>query len=244
MHEEVTEERTVYNTATCLKSAYLAADAVFLVDNQRYVRKNFSVRENLSRINAMVVEPFYDLMCAGEEKKPEYIGSKVLDAGDIIQTLAGWTVIGHGKTSIPRFGFLSPRSRDFRDKSSETHRGIQALQGAIGDLSLKCSPGDAKRALYLVSAPHKDLNMDLVRSLGASLKGMARDALIRSGDYPRNRNSIDVSVILSDLINVAKVMSYFTKTINYIRIAKSKWDGAEYEQKSLENIFKDIPSLL
>ena len=36
-HEEANEERTIYNTATCLKSAGAVADAVFLVDNQRYV---------------------------------------------------------------------------------------------------------------------------------------------------------------------------------------------------------------
>src|SRR5664280_2129432 len=39
-YEEATEERSIYNVGTCLKSAYLAADAVFLVDNQRYLKKN------------------------------------------------------------------------------------------------------------------------------------------------------------------------------------------------------------
>ena len=39
-HEEETEERTIYNAATCIKSTYLVADAVFLVDNQRYIRKD------------------------------------------------------------------------------------------------------------------------------------------------------------------------------------------------------------
>ena len=68
-HEENVEERTIYNTATCLKSAYLVADAIFLVDNQRYVRKEFSIQDNLAKINTLVVEPFYNLLCAGEEKK-------------------------------------------------------------------------------------------------------------------------------------------------------------------------------
>ena len=40
-HEEQTEERTVYNTATCLKSTYAVADAVFLIDNQRYILLTF-----------------------------------------------------------------------------------------------------------------------------------------------------------------------------------------------------------
>jgi cell division GTPase FtsZ len=244
MHEELTEERTTYNTATCLKSAYLVADAVFLVDNQRYAKKTASIRDNLNRINASVVEPFYDLLCAGEEKKPQYIGAKILDAGDIIQTLTGWTVIGYGKTPIPRFSFLFPRVRDFRDKVTETHRGIRALQGALGDLSLKVGSNDAKRALYLICAPAREMNMDLIRHLGSSMKDIANDAIIRSGDYPRGWGSVNVTVILSDLVNVAKVMTYFTKTINYIRIAKAKWEGTDYDHKSLENIFKDIPSLL
>jgi cell division GTPase FtsZ len=245
-HEEMTEERTIYNTATCLKSTYLVADAVFLVDNQRYVRKNFSLRENLKKINTMVVEPFYDLLCTGEEHSEEYIGAKILDAGDIIQTLTGWTVIGHGKAPIKRWNFFSGKKHqrsDFLEKSTETHRGVQALQGALGELSLKCSSADARKAMYLVSGPAKELNMDLVRGLGSTLKQFAHDAIIRSGDYPRGNKSVDVTVILSDLVNVNKVISYFNKTINYIRIAKSR-RGISYEQQSLENVFKDIPSLL
>ncbi len=102
-HEETTEERTVFNVATCLKSCYSVADAVFLVDNQRYVRKDSSIQNNISKINGMIVEPFYNLLCAGEEKKSKYIGAKLLDAGDIIQTVVGWTVIGYGKTGAPLF---------------------------------------------------------------------------------------------------------------------------------------------
>ncbi len=102
-HEEETEERTVYNAATCLKSLYPVVDAVILIDNQRYVRKDFSLRNNLAKINALIVEPFYNLLCAGEEKKVKHIGAKTVDAGDIIQSLAGWTVIGYGSSQLPSF---------------------------------------------------------------------------------------------------------------------------------------------
>ena len=47
-HEESTEERTVFNVATCLKSCRSVADAVILVDNQRYVRKDSSVQNNIT----------------------------------------------------------------------------------------------------------------------------------------------------------------------------------------------------
>jgi len=160
-HEETTEDRTIYNTATCLKSAYSVADAVFLCDNQRFVRKDSSIKGNLAKINAMIAEPFYNMLCAGEEKKAKYIASKVLDAGDIIQTLVGWTVIGYGESEIPLIRFRREKKRDFREKGEETMKGIQAMDEAISELSLKCNPIDSKRSLYLISAPSKEMNMDV-----------------------------------------------------------------------------------
>ena len=65
-HEQTTEARSVYNTATCLKSVYDVVDAVFLADNQRYVRKDMSLMNNVDKINRQIAEPFYDLLCAGE----------------------------------------------------------------------------------------------------------------------------------------------------------------------------------
>ena len=241
-YEEKVEERTIYNAATCLKSAYVVADAILLVDNQRYVRKNSSIRHNMAQINSSVVEPFYNLLCAGEEKKARFIGSKVLDAGDIIQTLAGWTVIGYGQVRRPWFSFIFDRKRDFMDKATETQKGVQAMIAAIDGLSLKCNPADAKRALYLLSAPPEELNMTLVNEIGNSLKRIATDAIIRSGDYPRGKRSLDVTLVLSELSSVGKVMDYFTTTIQ--RLSSYKRRRLEYEPGGLEDAFKDIPSLL
>ncbi len=242
-HEEDVEERTIYNTATCLKSAYLVADAIFLIDNQRYIRKDSSIQDNLAKINVLAVEPFYNLLCAGEEKKPKYIGAKMLDAGDIIQTLSGWTVIGYGKSQIPFF--RSPFGvSHFREKTSNTHRGLQAMNDAINELSLKCDPPDAKKALYLLSAPPEEMNMSLINEIGNSLKHIATEAIIRSGDYPREKRSVEVTLILSELLNVRKVMDYFTTAIHYISSHKKRWEGLEYEPKGIGEAFKDIPSLL
>jgi len=243
-HEEKVEERTIYNTATCLKSAYLVADAIFLIDNQRYITKDSSIQNNLSKINARVVRPFYNLLCAGEEKKPKYIGAKIIDAGDIIQTLSGWTVIGHGRTQIPMLKLPFSGTSDFREQPIESRRGVQAMSDAISDLSLKCRPSDAKRALYLLSAPPEELNMSLLNEIGACLKHAATEAVIRSGDYPREKRAIEVTLILSELTNVGKVMEYFTRAISYISAYKKRWEGIEYEHRGIEDAFRDIPSLL
>jgi len=240
-HEETTEERTIYNTATCLKSAGSVADAVFLVDNQRYIRKDLTLRNNIAKINTLIVEPFYNLLCAGEEKKPKYIGAKMLDTGDITQTLSGWTVIGYGKSQISKFPFL--RISNLRNKTDESQKGIQAMDEAIGELSLKCNPGDSGRALYLLSAPPSEMNVELVKQLGDYLNDIAPQATIRNGDYPREKGIIGVTVILSELKNVEKVRTYYSKSAEYIGEVKKKPEVTRGKSGKTEEASKDTPSL-
>jgi len=243
-HEETTEERTIYNSAVCLKSVNAVADAIILVDNQRYVRKDFSLRNNLAKINALMVEPFYNILCAGEEKKPKHIGAKMLDAGDIIQTLVGWTVIGYGKSPLPLIRLPFERTRNFRKKSTETHKGIHAMDEAISELSLRCNPKDAGRALYLLSAPAKEMNMDLIKELGDYLRDLAPEATIRNGDYPRERGVMDVAVILSELNTVDKVTDYYNKSAGFLSTIKERQEEVKGKLREIEDASKDIPSLL
>ncbi len=243
-HEEATEERTIYNVATCLKSSYLVADAIFLVDNQRYAMKEASISSNLSKINALIAEPFYNMLCAGEEKKAKHIGAKMLDAGDIIQTLAGWTAIGYGRSQTSLMKSFFEKTRDFRNKAIETQKGTQALDQAISGLSLRCNPIDSKRALYLISAPAKEINVELIKELGTHIKNMAPEALLRSGDYPRDKGSLEITLILSELIDVERVRDYFTKAINLISSLKKRQAGIVSMQRGFEATIDDIPSLL
>ncbi len=242
-HEEQNEERAVYNSAVCLKSASAVADAIILIDNQRYIRKDTSLKDNISKINALIAEPFYNLLCAGEEKKQKHIGVKTLDAGDIIQTLSGWTVIGYGRSVLPILP--SPFKRDsFRDKSKEIHKGMQAMDEALSELSLQCNAQDANRALYLLTAPTKETNMDLIKELADHLRELATKAVIRSGDYPRRRGVLDVTVILSELDTVEKVRKYYDKSTDLIPAVKERQGEIRDKLKDMEESAKDIPSLL
>jgi len=243
-YEEVTEERSVYNVGTCLKSAYLVADAIFLVDNQRYIAKNASMRANLAKINHNIVKPFYNLLCAGEETNVKYIGSKVVDGGDIIQTLAGWSVIGYGRTRTSMVKMPFNKKLDFRSKNTEAMPGSQAMNEALGELSLKCEPTDARKALYIINAPPDVMSMDLIKDLSAALREMAPQAIIRSGDYPRGKGSVDVTILLSELVNSRKVMSYFTRTISYMSHVRTERGYIEEQERGLAGAFQDIPSLL
>jgi len=244
-HEEQNEERAVYNSAVCLKSVSSVADATILIDNQRYIRKDSSLRNNLSLINQLIAEPFYNLLCAGEEKKGKHIGAKTLDAGDIIQTLSGWTVLGYGQTLLPVFSpLLKLRRQNFKNKSTETFNGMQAMDAAISELSMKCNTQDANRAMYLITAPAKETNMDLIKELADYLRELAPKAVIRSGDYPRKRGKLDVTVILSELDTVEKVKNYYDKSSTLIPVVQERQEEIKDKLKEMDEASKDIPTLL
>lgn len=243
-HEESTEERTVNNTATCLKTCYSIADATILVDNQRYVSKDASIIHNLGKINHQIVTPFYDLLCAGEEKKAKFVGSKTLDAGDIIQTLKGWTVLGYGTAHLPKFKLPFLTKTDFRSKNLRTLEGIQAMDEAMSELSLKCDPADAGRIIYLMSAPAKEMSLNLAKELGDYVRSKAPNAVIRNGDYPRDRDTLNIHIVLSELADLAKIRHYYTRSVNLIPEMQRRKEANEKRLKNLEEMGTGIPSLL
>jgi cell division GTPase FtsZ len=245
-HEEMAELRSVYNTATCLKSIHSVADGVFLADNQRYVRKDASLAMNLQRINATIVDPWYDLMCAGEITKFKHVGAKTLDAGDIMQSIDGWTAIGVGRSGIPR-GFRMPwhvGKSDFKEKGNEALRAIQAMDAAVSELSIGVSPEDAGRALYLLSAPAGDMTMDIAKGLGDYLRELAENAVIRAGDFPRGGDTIEVTLIFSQLAFVQKIRDYYDRASAFAVTQKDRIKETTGRLRDMEDAAKGLPSLI
>ena len=243
-HEQTSESRSVYNTATCLKSTYDIVDAVFLADNQRYVRKDASLISNIDSINRMIVEPFYDLMCAGEVTKVKHVGARTIDAGDIAASLEGWTSIGLGRNELPSFRFpWEIRKKTFREKALESFRGTQALDATITDLSLTCDPKDAGKAIYIVSGPHRELNMDMVKSVSDYIKELASNAVIRGGDFPGEKHYVDVTLILSQLSFVPRIKDFYEQATSYAQEHQGQLQETKKRIQSLAELGKDLPTL-
>ena len=118
------------------------------------------------------------------------------------------------------------------------------MDGAISELSLKCDSEDASRALYLLSAPAAEMNMDLVKELGDYLKGLAPNAMIRNGDYPREKGVLDITVVLSQLSDVDKVRQYYYKSAASIKETKSKQEEDESKLRKIEEASAAVPSLI
>jgi len=243
-HEQTTESRSVYNTATCLKSTYDIVDAVFLADNQRYVRKDASLVSNIDSINRMIVEPFYDLMCAGEVTKIKHVGARTIDAGDIGASLEGWTTIGLGRHELPSFRFpWEIRKKTFREKALESFRGTQALDATITDMSLTCDPKDAGKAIYIVSGPEREINMDMVKSVADYIKELAPNAVIRGGDFPGEKHYVDVTLILSQLAFVPRIKDFYEQATRYAQEHQGQLEETKKRIDSLAELGKDLPTL-
>lgn len=242
-HEEQTDARTFYNTATCLKAADSVASAVFLCDNQRYIEKDSSLTNNMAAINRLIAEPFYDLLCTGEVKKAKNVGVRLLDAGDIMETLGGWTTIGFGSEHLPAFSLPSRWQRHFKKKSAQIRRGVEALDEAISNFSVECDPGASASALYLLSAPSREMNMELVKELSQHLSEVAPSAVIRYGDFPRQESTLKITVILSRLNSVDKVKRYYDKMPGFIEETTMNRERNEVKLKELAAAAAVVPSL-
>lgn len=242
-HEEQIEERSTFNTATCLKSVNASADALFIYDNQKLGRKENTSNSNFTQINREIVDPFYDLLCAGEENKRKHIGSKTLDAGDIKQTLTGWTCMGFGRVDLSVFKSFSFGSSSFITRNGQIARGIQAMEQAIANLSLECDTAEAARALFLVSGPAADINMEITREIGMRLRKIAPQATIRNGDYPREKPAIDVHIIFSGLSHLVKIREYYVKSSSLINEYQRRRENIENDQREMADLGKTIPAL-
>jgi hypothetical protein len=136
------------------------------------------------------------------------------------------------------------RTRNFRKKSTETHKGLQAMDEAVSNLSLTCNPADSGSALYLISAPSVEMNMDLVKELGDYLIDIAPDAIIRYGDYPRRQDALRTTVVLSQLKYVQKVKEYYESFAVLCKDNERKQGDIEAKLKELEDASQSVPSLL
>jgi cell division GTPase FtsZ len=161
-----------------------------------------------------------------------------------METLDGWTAIGCGKVELPLMKNPFEKTRSFRKKGKETLRGLEAMEQAMAELSVGCNPRDAGKALYLVSAPTKEMNVAMIREMGEIMKGVAEDAVLRNGDYPRSRSDLSVTVILSQLRDLERVRRVYSGVTESATLIKKKQKEAEDKLKEMNKAADGVPSLL
>lgn len=218
IESENTEEKTIYNTAICLKSLQKIADAVFLVSNEklRQLGKPATVNnaKELAILNTEIASLFYDILCASETLDSRMVGARSLGIGDVLQTLTGWTAIGTGRSDFPMSKNLWKTMPNFQEKGADTQKTMEAMNLALANLSIDFKLEDTYKALYLLSIPSQGANLDMVKVLGNRLMDITDNALIRGGDFYGARDHAMVTLIFSDLTFIETVKNYYDKAVN------------------------------
>jgi len=70
------------------------------------------------------------------------------------------------------------------------------------------------------------------------------EGIIRYGDYPREKGSLDVSIVLSELRNVEKVKKYYLEAASVVSTIKKRQEQIAARSREIDDFSKDLPSLL
>lgn len=254
---------SMVNTATCLKRVLdnSLADAVFLVDNQKFVRGNQTMTYNYAQINRKIADSFMDILCVGEETDRRYIG-EVLDANDLIRILNGPTAIGTSQATITKkSGSLldrlrgdSGKSKHFSVSKTQIERAQNVLHQALGELSIDCemwedgkSHYDAQNVLGLFSGPSDEATEEIVEMMDNTLAERVPGAGRRKGTYPgRISDTISFTVIVSNLglgSAMNRVETFYTEATKMLGEVQNKREGREKRWEAAAKSAAGLPNL-
>ena len=255
---------TMVNTGTCLKRVLenSLADAVFLIDNQKFVRSNDTTSSNYGEINSRIAQSFMDVLCVGEEIDQRFVG-EVLDANDLITMLHGPTAIGVGQASIPvkqQSGFFSKFYQKnevtdhFSNSKIQMERAKNVLTRTLADLSIDCEHREESNTIYdaqyvlgLFSAPSGETTQEIIEMMDSNLAEHAPGAGRRKGTYPgRTSETVSITVIMSNLGKGAamdKVEFFYRSAVDAIA-AKEDQQGARNQLWNQTNrVAAQLPNL-
>ena len=261
------EPDSVINTATCLKKVLenSKADAVFLVDNQKFARKQDAMGVNFATINRKIADSFMDILCVGEETDRRYIG-EVLDANDVIRILKGPTVIGVSHAAVPmsrkpRGGGLFGRIRNteraqqhFSVSKAQIERAQTVVTQALAELSLDCEyyeDGkvlyDAQHVLGLFSGPANEATEEIVEMMDNTFAELVPGAGRRKGTYPgRTSDTISVTAIVAN-IGEGKAMDriewFYREAANMMNTSRDRREGRGRRWEDISKLSDVLPNL-
>lgn len=262
------EPDSVINTATCLKKVLdnSKADAVFLADNQKFVRKNESMRVNFSLINRRIADTFMDILCVGEETDRRYIG-EVLDANDVIRILHGPSALGVAHSEVPpqkASGSLlglfkngngnNNKARHFSVSKAQIERAQNVVHSALAELSIDCEYLEEGRILYdaqnvlgLFSGPAHEATEEIVEMMDNSFAERVPGAGRRKGTYPgRTSDTISVTVMLSNLGQGAamdKVEWFYKEATRMMGHSRDRRESREERWDNVARAAELLPNL-
>ena len=165
----------------------------------------------------------------------------MIDAGDIKQSLEGFSTIGRGQTDLSTFyrWFKS----DFHEAIKERGSSAGALQLAESNLGLKIQTEDARKILALITGPKDVLAMNMLEEISTYLQDKSPKAVIRIGDYPRRAKEMSVTIIASMLTRVNRLETLYLQADNMFKRQKELEKENEQTIDKMRAAAKNLPTL-
>lgn len=199
---------TETNAQAGLRSLREVTTCQLVFDNDAWIGSGESVTESRQKLNTTLVQRIAAVFSAGEATRPDTVAESVVDASEIINTLAGG--------DLATIGYMSQQVRDQTtgiekwignllgtNEEIDTVESIKAVETTIrratmGKLTLECDVESVSRGLLIVGGPPKWLNRQAIAD-GREWLSQETDAVqIRSGDVPQSEGThIAVTVLLT-----------------------------------------------
>ena len=199
------------NAIDGLRSLREVATGQLLFDNEAWKPSGQSMAESRDRLNATVAERLGALFAAGEPNSPDTVPESVVDASEIINTLAGgqFSTIGHGSQQVREVeSGLRSWVESLFDSSAgredvDTVESIKAVdttvrRAALGKLTLECDLETVSRGLLIIAGPPNWLNRQAIADSRGWLSHETNAIQLRGGDVPRpDATHVSVTVLFS-----------------------------------------------
>ncbi|MEM2210196.1 MAG: tubulin/FtsZ family protein [Nitrososphaerales archaeon] len=209
-----------YNTIRCLKNIYDHADSIILFDNNLWKRPELSIQESYKYMNEELVKPILYIMNAGVVSAKRSFGTKPIDALDVINTLHGFTALGHAEIPLPK-GISIFKKREEIDAATRCYSVVR--NSTTGKLTVECELPDVRRALFIVTGPQKEVSAEGLDKARAWLESVTLNAEVRGGDcLIQGSDKITGTVALSGMYNIPRIKPLLKKAALLIKKREEK----------------------
>ena len=203
------------NAARSFQTFVREVDNLLVFDNDAWRQSGETLRTGYDEINEEIARRFGILFSAGETATDDAVAESVVDASEIVNTLAGGGVstVGYAAEElVPEDGQGGLLSRftgggaNEPDPSEATNRITGLVRKAtLGRLTLPCEVDSAERSLSVVAGPPEHLSRKGIEEGRRWLEDETGSMEARGGDYPLRSDSVAAAVLLSGITEVPRV---------------------------------------
>lgn len=185
-------DRALANAGAALPAVADEVDSLLLFDNETWLRPAEDVESARDRLDEEVARRFGALFAAGETGSEEVIAESVVDASEIMNTLAagGAATVGYAEQRVEmsggsRFGLGLFEKKAEVDKGESYSAVETTIRKAVrGKLTLGCDVDSVERGLLVIGGPPAWLNRDAIERGRDWLTEETGTVEIRGGDDP------------------------------------------------------------